>query len=215
MIAARPPLLTGRLVLEPIEPRHSQGLWRAKDASFTELRRWMAWAEQAREAQDDFVRSAHEQWGQGEWVYVISFNGEPAGTVGIDRHQPLISSADIGYWLRTDVTGRGLMTEAAAAVVDWAFHELALHRLELRAGVENYASVRVAEKLGFRRGGILRHGARNPRNYYDVYVFDLLATDERPGARAKSIEANQRPPAGEVRPPSPPVERPRTAPRND
>lgn len=192
MIGVRTPLFSERMVLEPIEPRHSVGLWQAKDVSVKELRHWMSWAEQPREAQDDFVRSAYEQWGKGEWVYVISLNGEPAGTVGIDRHQPLISSADIGYWLRTDLTGRGLMTEAAAAVVEYAFDGLSIHRLELRAGLENHGSIRVAEKLGFRRGGVLRHGAKNARDYYDVYVFDLLATDDRSAVRG-ARQANQRP----------------------
>jgi ribosomal-protein-serine acetyltransferase len=126
-------------------------------------------------------------------VYVIILNGEPAGTVGLDHLQPLISSVDIGYWLRTDLNGRGLMTEAAAAVVEYAFEELAIHRIELRAGVENYGSLRVAEKLGFRRGGELRHGAKNVRDYYDVYVFDLLATDERTAVRRRVRETSKPP----------------------
>jgi ribosomal-protein-serine acetyltransferase len=191
----RRPLVTERVVLEPIEPRHADALWRAKEDSLDELRNWMAWAEQGREAQDDFVRTAHERWGEGEWVYTIIFNGEPAGTIGLDRHQPLIASADVGYWLRIDLTGRGLMTEAGAAVVEYAFAELGIHRLELRAGLENHGSTRVAEKLGFRRGGVLRHGAKNARGYYDVYVFDLLATDERNAVRRALGQANQRPEA--------------------
>jgi ribosomal-protein-serine acetyltransferase len=178
------------VTLEPIEPRHADGLWRAKIASLKELGRWMAWADQRRAAQDEFVRAAYDRWGEGEWVYVVSFKGEPAGTVGLDRLQPLISSADIGYWLRSDLTGRGLTTEAAAAVVEYAFGELAIHRLELRAGIGNNGSIRVAEKLGFRRGGILRHGARNPGDYYDVYVFDLLATDGRTAVRRSFRTAN-------------------------
>lgn len=193
MTAQRTPLYSDRVTLEPIEPRHADGLWRASNASVFELRHWMAWAEQPRETQDEFVRTAHEQWGDGQWVYVISFEGEPAGTVGVDRHQPMISSAELGYWLRTDLTGRGLMTEAAASVVEFAFDELPIRRLELRAGVENYGSIRVAEKLGFRRGGILRDGARNPRDYYDVYVFDLLAADEPAAVRLRARRASPRP----------------------
>ena len=179
MTNERIPLATERLVLEPIEPRHADALWRAKEASLDALRRWMAWAEQPREAQDEFVRAAHERWGDGEWVFAVTVDALPAGTIGVDRYQPMFSSAEVGYWIRSDLSGRGLMTEAAAAVVEHSFAELEIHRLELRAGIENHGSLRVAEKLGFKRGGILRHASRNVWGYYDVYVFDLLATDER------------------------------------
>jgi ribosomal-protein-serine acetyltransferase len=181
----RIPLVTERLVLEPIEPRHADALWQAKEASLDALRRWMAWAEQPREDQDGFVRSAHERWGDGEWVYAVIFSGEPVGTIGVDRYQPIFSSAEVGYWLRSDLSGQGLMTEAAAAVVEFSFEQLGMHRLELHAGLENFGSIGVAEKLGFKRGGILRHGSRNAWGYYDVCVFDLLSSDARTPARPR------------------------------
>lgn len=193
MIGVRTPLLSERLVLEPIEPRHAGALWQAKEASLNELRRWMAWAEQPRESHEGFVHAAHERWGEGEWVYAITVNGVPVGTIGVDRYHPMFSSAELGYWLRSDVSGRGLMTEAAAVVVDYSFDELRIHRLELRAGLENYGSLRVAEKLGFRSAGILRHASRNAWAFYDVKVFDLLATDERSAVRRGARQANQQP----------------------
>jgi ribosomal-protein-serine acetyltransferase len=191
----RIPLVTERVVLEPIEPRHADALWEAKESSLDELRRWMAWAEQPRESHDGFVQAAHEQWGKGERVFVVTVDALPVGTVGVDRYQPMFSSAEIGYWLRSDLCGRGLMTEAAAAVVEYSFAEIGIHRLELRAGVGNHGSLRVAEKLGFRRGGILRHASRNAWAHYDVYVFDLLATDERPAVRRGPPRASHRPEA--------------------
>jgi ribosomal-protein-serine acetyltransferase len=156
-------------------------LWSAVEASLDELRDWMAWTADASEkANNDFVAFARQQWGAGTWVFTILHDDDPAGTVGIDRHQPMMNSAEIGYWIRSDLAGKGLMTEAARAVVGFAFDELQLHRLELHAGVANAASIRVAEKLGFKRAGVLRHGSRNAWDYYDVIVFDLLATDRRP-----------------------------------
>jgi ribosomal-protein-serine acetyltransferase len=186
MSKARRVLTTERLQLEPIALAHARGLWNAVDASLDELRPWMAWTADASEAaNNEFVAGAHQGWGTSSWVFTIIYAGAPAGTIGIDRHQPLLHSAEIGYWLRSDLAGRGLMTEAGRATVDFAFGELEIHRLELQAGVDNVASIRVAEKLGFRRAGLLRHGSRNAYDYYDVFVFDLLATDIRPVERAR------------------------------
>jgi RimJ/RimL family protein N-acetyltransferase len=64
--------------------------------------------------------------------------------------------------------------------VEYGFSVLGLHRIELRAAPSNIGSVRVAEKVGFTREGMLRHGARGADGWHDVEVFGLLASDERP-----------------------------------
>ena len=179
--ADRPVLVTRRLRLEPLAEHHAEGVWRAVEASLSELKQWMGWAGSAsREAQTKFVRDAESGWGRDGWIFAIVHRDEVIGTIGIDRYQPLIESAEVGYWLRSDSAGRGFMSEAAGAVVEWAFTTLGLHRLELHAGLDNTASIRIAERLGFSRRGLLRHGAVNAWRHYDVEVFDLLATDERP-----------------------------------
>jgi RimJ/RimL family protein N-acetyltransferase len=129
-----------------------------------------------------FARACENEWGVRTWNFTVLLNKEVIGSVGLNRFQPLVSSADLGYWLRSDVAGRGLMTEAAAAVVEFAFGEIGLHRLELQAAPENRASLRVAEKLGFRKGGVLRDGCKGSEGWHDVLVFDLLETDPRPRA---------------------------------
>lgn len=92
---------------------------------------------------------------------------------------PLHSNYEMGYWLRSDLCGRGLMTEAAKAIVEFAFVDLKIHRVELHAGTENHASIRVAQKLGFKREGVLREAGRGAGGFYDSYVFGLLSSDER------------------------------------
>ena len=78
------------------------------------------------------------------------------------------------------------MTEAATAIVTFGFEQLHLHRIELHAGLRNFASIRVAEKLGFQRAGALRDGSRGASGWYDCYVYDLLENDRRPGVRELS-----------------------------
>lgn len=70
--------------------------------------------------------------------------------------------AEIGYWLRADARGSGVATRALRLIVPWALAEGA-QRVQLRADVENTASRRVAEKVGFRPEGVLRSAYFNPR----------------------------------------------------
>jgi len=61
---------------------------------------------------------------------------------------------EIGYWLGVPYWGHGYATEAARAVIDYAFEDLGLERLEAGARVSNPASRRVLEKCGFQWSGV-------------------------------------------------------------
>ena len=60
----------------------------------------------------------------------------------------------IGYWISKEYSNRGYMTEAVNMVTDFAFNELALHRLEINIRPENEPSIRVAEKCGYLYEGL-------------------------------------------------------------
>lgn len=175
---------TERLVLEPIEARHGEELWAASARSLEELRRWMWWAAEASLATTvDFAEDTERQWRAGmSYQFAVSDDAGIAGAMGIEIHGAERRLGEVGYWIGTDRSGRGYATEAGSAVVDFGFRDLGLYRLELRAGVENVASQRVAEKLGFRKEGRLREGCPLGRTGYDCYLFGLLATDPGPEA---------------------------------
>ena len=175
-------LRTPRLRLEPTIPAHADGVWAATEVSVDELAPWLAWAVQPTiESTRAFTAGAADEWDRGAgWCFTMTHDGTVAGTISLHRHMPLIRAAELGYWLRSDLAGRGLMTEAASAVVEYGFAERGLHRIELHVAPDNVASVRVAEKLGFRREGLLRDGSRGSGGFHDVYVYGLLEDDPRP-----------------------------------
>jgi len=86
---------------------------------------------------------------------------------------------EIGYVVVREARGRGVAGRALRLVTDWAFDELRLERVELRIDVANEPSIRVAERAGYRRDGVLRslHFKEDVRG--DVAVYSLLADDGR------------------------------------
>lgn len=174
-------LQTSRLQLEATVPAHAEGLFAAQQASMPELIEFMAWAPSSSlENTVDFARRMAEKWEQlSDWTFTIFHSEEAAGTISLMGYQPLFGLAEIGYWLRSDLCGKGVMTEAAQAVCDFGFDDIGLHRIELRAAVDNPGSLRIAEKLGFRREGTLREAAWAQRGYLDEHIHGLL-TAERP-----------------------------------
>jgi len=115
------------------------------------------------------------------WDWVIYLDDELAGSIGLNRYDAMWKTANLGYWVRSDLAGEGIATEAGAAVVDFAFDVVDLHRLELVAAVQNVASNRVAKKLGFIFEGIKREGLLVDGKGLDARSYGLLATDPRPG----------------------------------
>lgn len=176
----RDPLVTDRTRLEPIGPDHFEGFCKAQAVSLPELSPWVVWADDPEnEGTRAFIDREPGEWKAARgWAFAIIFDSEVAGAVALNRHDPPFASAQLGYWIRSDLSGRRLATEAAAAAVDFGFNVAGLHRIELHAAPENIASIRVAEKLGFLQEGLLRDGGRDSAgNFHDMLVFGLLAGD--------------------------------------
>jgi len=127
-----------------------------------------------------FVELAHGWWAEGsEATWAIRLEQRLVGMVGLAK---LPSGApEIGYWVSSSVRGRGIASEAARAVVDWAFspERPELARIEWRAVVGNLGSARVARSLGFRYEGLLRQAHVNSLGRSDLWVGGLLRTDRR------------------------------------
>jgi ribosomal-protein-alanine N-acetyltransferase len=86
-------------------------------------------------------------------------------------------SASAGYWIARSVAGQGIMTLALAAACDHAFAGLGLHRVEVNIRPENTASLRVAEKLGFRDEGVRPHYLHIAGEWRDHRSFALTTED--------------------------------------
>ncbi|MEJ6781238.1 GNAT family N-acetyltransferase [Aminobacter sp. Piv2-1] len=83
----------------------------------------------------------------------------------------------IGYWIGERYAGQGLMLDAVRLLVRHAFDTLRLHRIEAACIPENTRSVRVLEKAGFRREGLLRSYLRINGEWHDHYLYALIADD--------------------------------------
>jgi len=130
-----------------------------------------------------FVRLVAEWWESGdEYVWAIR---SPEGFAGvIALHKIKDGASELGFWAVPGARGRGYMTEAGRAVLDFAFGPMRLERVLWQAVVGNQASANVAQKLGFRFEGIQRkglphHGIAGAHGRADGWMAGLLSTDPR------------------------------------
>ncbi len=153
---------TDRFLIRSYEPGDGAALREATVSSYEHLRRFMAWAraEQSVEEAEAVVRQA-----RGRWLLATDFTlglfapggGEVWGGCGFHLREGPLSErvAEIGMWIRASRAGQGLATDALRALLRWGFTEWPWERLSWRCDSRNLASIRVAEKAGMRREGVL------------------------------------------------------------
>ena len=183
--------------LRPVEARDAPELHALIEANRAHLARWLAWAEPQTPSQtEQYVARAHSQRAANDgFQAAIIERGRIIGMVGFHGIDWPNRATSLGYWLDQDAQGRGAMTEAVAAMVDHAFAEWGLNRVEIRLDVENARSRALAERLGFTREGVLRQAMWVARDFHDDAVYSMLAGEwrERSARAARASGARGEP----------------------
>jgi RimJ/RimL family protein N-acetyltransferase len=171
-------LSTGRW-LRLLDESDAQELYSVIEANRDALARWMSWA--AGQTLDDtltFIRGTREQLTRNDgFQTAIIDHGHIVGMVGFHGISWQHRSTSIGYWLAESAQGHGTMTDAVRALVDYAFGTWRLHRVEIRAGVDNMRSRAIPERLGFTQEGVAREAELVGGRYVNQVVYATLATD--------------------------------------
>ena len=105
----------------------------------------------------------------GVWAIVDRESGKMIGTIELYNYTYHFM-AELGYSLNPDFWGNGFVVEAAKAVLDYGFNVLKLKRIEVSTFETNHQSIRVCEKLGLVREGVLR----NSYLRYDGLIFNKV-----------------------------------------
>src|SRR5688572_15340249 len=101
------------------------------------------------------------------------------GTIGFVHFDWTSRKTEIGYWIDKDEEGKGIITRACRALIDYSFDELAMNRVEIRCSAENARSAAVPERLGFTQEGLLRQSDFRNGRFHDFKVYGLLANEPR------------------------------------
>jgi ribosomal-protein-alanine N-acetyltransferase len=113
---------------------------------------------------------------------VVLVDGEPAGRITLNNVvHSAFCSADLGYWVAREHNGRGVATAAVGAVLDLAFGDLGLHRVQAGTLLHNAGSQRVLERNGFTRIGIAPRYLRIAGEWQDHVLFQRLAEESAGG----------------------------------
>lgn len=162
--AAFPTLETERFLLRAATPGDAADMFRVM--SDPQVTRYFGTLPMAAPAQAQerihAIEKAFEEHSGVRWVIADRASGRLIGTCGFWRLLKLHDRAEIGYELAQEWWGRGVMTEAVGAMLQFGFTRMGLHTVEAQIHPANNGSRRVLEKLGFVQEGYFHE------NYYDI-----------------------------------------------
>jgi ribosomal-protein-alanine N-acetyltransferase len=175
-------LVTRRLRLRPIDVSDVDDLW--PFVSDPELPRMLSWTAHTDKSQTlAFLEWARDALAKGtNAIWAIEVDGRVSGTIGLDGIQFAmrawrVDSAELGYWIAPPLWGKGLMTEAAQAVLYCGFDTIGLHKITVGCLAENAASRRVIEKLGFRSIGRREDDVWRDGRWWSMLRYELTTSE--------------------------------------
>jgi ribosomal-protein-alanine N-acetyltransferase len=177
-----PEFRTERLLLRKLSPDDAREVFAY--ASDPEVARHTTWeAHRSVEESGEFLEKVAERYRLGShasWGVVHEESGRLIGTCGFDSSwAPAHNRAELGYVLSREFWGRGIMPEAARAVIGFGFEQMGLNKVVARCLVENTASERVMRKLGMTFEGIQRQEVFIKGAYRDIKVYSILRSEFR------------------------------------
>jgi [ribosomal protein S5]-alanine N-acetyltransferase len=177
-----PTLHTDRLLLRPFSEADTDAIF-ALHTNAQVLRYWDSPPWKTRAQAERFIAMCSQIEQEGSGARLVIERAADAAFIGwccLVKWDPGYRSAKLGYCLDDAVWGLGFATEAANALLKWAFDTLDLNRVQSEADTRNLASGRVLEKLGFVHEGTLREDCIVSGEVSDSWVYGLLRREWKP-----------------------------------
>ncbi|MYL58214.1 GNAT family N-acetyltransferase [Virgibacillus halodenitrificans] len=166
--------------LKLLEKQDAQELFILVDKNRNYLKQWLPWVDNMKQEED--YEPVIDMWlnqfsSHNGFQAGILYKGELTGMVGFHGIDRANKKTSIGYWLGESYQGNGIMTIAVKALIDQAFHEYGLNRVEIQCGVGNKKSRSIPERLGFNQDGLLRDAEYLYDHFHDCVLYSMLAKE--------------------------------------
>ncbi|MCF8001637.1 MAG: GNAT family N-acetyltransferase [Halanaerobiales bacterium] len=144
------------------------------------LKNWLAWVDDMENIEEvkDFIKKTRQGFAAEESISAgMWYKEELVGVIGYNNIDWKNKKANLGYWLGQDHQGEGIVTTACKALVDNAFNNFNLNKVEISCAEGNVKSRAIPERLGFKQEGIIR----DAEWLYDKFVnhirYGMLAEE--------------------------------------
>lgn len=169
------------IFLKELEIEDAGHIFKAIDSQRVYLGEWLPFVEFTKTVKDslDYVNSVVTMPEDcKEWQFAVFCGNDFAGLAGFKGTDRLNRKSEIGYWLREEFQGRGIMTDSVRALIRFGFSELDLNRIQIKCARNNVKSNKIPQRLGFTFEGIERDSEFVKDGVFrDANVWSLIKKD--------------------------------------
>lgn len=166
--------LFGPYALRRLRSEDAADIFHSIDTQRRHLGRWLPFVAETHRIEQSEAVVAGMLADTANPVYTIRDGRTFAGLIGFKSADAEKHSIEIGYWLREEQQGKGIMTAAVRALCDTAFAQMGMRRIEIRCGVGNLPSNRIPQRLGFRCSHVELQGEElSGGEWIDLNVYVL------------------------------------------
>ena len=173
-------LVDEEITLRPFDVRDAAAFFELIDSNREHLARWIPAFGFIRTLEDERValRGIQARHREGDIIGgAIEYLGCLAGAASISGLNSDNRPAALGYWITERVQGRGIATRACRVLIEKAFSERGVNRVEITAAAQNARSRAVADRLGFTLDGVRLQAFRCGGRLHDLAVYCLPADE--------------------------------------
>lgn len=166
--------------LQLFQIHDAEKLYQLVDRNRNHLREWLPWVDGMTHPSQyhAIIPLWLKQFADNNGFNVgILFRKKLVGCIGFHQIDWRNSQTSLGYYLSEKAQGYGIMTRCVRALVNYAFFDLGLHRVEIRCGEYNLKSRSIPERLGFVKEGKIRDGEVLNGVFHDLIVYGMLSRE--------------------------------------
>ncbi len=172
--------INSKLRLERIKPHMAQTIFEAVENNREFLEKWLPFVKETHHISytEKYIQAIVSQKGRlKEDVYTIWYNQVFTGLIGFKDTDWINNKTEVGYWLIEKMQGKGIMTLCVKELVNFAFKEMGMNRVQIKTACGNNKSAAIPKRLGFCFEGTERQGENHHGKYADLEVYSFLKSD--------------------------------------
>ncbi len=172
----------GEIELRSIDERDAEEILEIVRRNYEHLRPFLHWVTEdySLETALGFIRQSQKAFTENTGqTFGIFQNEKIIGIIGYVIFNWTSRRTEIGYWIDKNHEGKGVITESCKVLIDYAFQELGMNRIEIHCATENVRSRRIPERFNFKLDGILRQSEWRHTRFFDMAIYSLLAEEWR------------------------------------
>ncbi len=170
----------GEIELRSIDEKDAAEILEIVKRNYEHLRPFLHWVtiDYSLESAREFIRQTQKAVAENtSQTFGIFYREKIVGVVSFVGFNWQNRRTEIGYWIDKNYEGKGIMTDACRVLINYAFSELKMNRIEIRCATENVRSRQIPERLNFKLDGVLRQSEWRHTRFFDMAIYSLLAKE--------------------------------------